>query len=222
MNKALRMKAKVYNTAGESVREVELDPAIFGIAPKPALVQRAVVAQMANARQAIAHTKTRGDVRGGGKKPWRQKGTGRARHGSIRSPLWVGGGITFGPRSTQNFAVRINKKEKRKALCMTLSDKAQADRLILLDQLSLAAPKTKLVTGVLKHFAQLKKKRALLVQPKADQTLWKASRNLPNVSMALANTLNVVDVLRHDYLILPLASLDVLRKTYALSKKAQP
>ena len=109
------MKVTVYNVKGEEVKEMDLGSAIFGVKVKPELVQQAIVAQQANSRQNLAHAKDRSDVRGGGKKPWRQKGTGRARHGSIRSPLWRGGGATFGPSKTRNFSLKMNKKAKRKS-----------------------------------------------------------------------------------------------------------
>ena len=117
------LKIKVYTQDGKETKELALNPAVFGVAVKESVVHQVMVAQMANSRVAIAHTKTRAEVRGGGRKPWKQKGTGRARHGSTRSPIWVGGGVTFGPRSDRNFSQKVNKKMKTKALFMCLSDK---------------------------------------------------------------------------------------------------
>ena len=149
---------KVYNQQGEVVGATELNPAIFAVALKPELIQQAVVAQQANTRRPIAKTKDRSEVRGGGRKPWRQKGTGRARHGSIRSPLWRGGGVTFGPTNQRNFALKINKKAKRKALAMVLTDKARQEKIILLDQLVLAETKTKKLFEILQNLKLRSKK----------------------------------------------------------------
>src|SRR3989339_770912 len=131
------MKVPVYNQKGETVSEMELPKEILEVSPNPDLVHHVVVAQQANRRQIIAHTKTRGEVRGGGKKPWRQKGTGRARHGSIRSPLWKGGGVTFGPRNDRVYEQDINRKMRRKALMVILSDKARTNTLLIVDALNL-------------------------------------------------------------------------------------
>ncbi|MDD5289885.1 MAG: 50S ribosomal protein L4 [Patescibacteria group bacterium] len=148
-------KLPVYNLQAEKVKETELNPAMFGVAVKESVVHQVMVAQMANARVAIAHTKTKGEVRGGGRKPWKQKGTGRARHGSIRSPLWKGGGVTFGPRSNRNFSQKVNKKMKTKALFMCLSDKVNNGLMFLVDKLSLAEGKTKEFVGVVKNFKNI-------------------------------------------------------------------
>jgi len=139
----MSIKAKIYNQQAEVVEEMELNPKIFDVPTNSALIHQALVAQMANMRQVLAHTKGRGEVRGGGRKPWRQKGTGRARHGSIRSPIWRGGGVTFGPTKDRNFKKDINKKMKRKALLMALSDKASNKKLVILDKLAIGEFKTK-------------------------------------------------------------------------------
>lgn len=145
-----KLTTQVYSQSGEKIKEVELNPAIFNVEAKESVVHQVAVAQMANSRTAIAHTKTRGEVRGGGAKPWRQKGTGRARAGSRRSPIWVGGGITFGPRKDRNFSQKVNKKMKTKALFMCLSDKVNNNLLILLDKLTVSDGKTKEMVAVLK------------------------------------------------------------------------
>ncbi len=144
-------KYPVYNLQAEKVREAELNPAVFGVKVKESVVHQVAMAQMANSRVAIAHTKTKGEVRGGGIKPWRQKGTGRARHGSIRSPLWKGGGVTFGPRKDRNFSQKVNKKMKTKALFMCLSDKVNNNLMVLVDKLDLAEGKTKKMVEVMKN-----------------------------------------------------------------------
>lgn len=201
------MNTALYNTEGKEIGAVELDDAVFGVPVDGRLVQRAILAQQADARKSIAHTKTRSEVRGGGKKPWRQKGTGRARHGSIRSPLWIGGGVTFGPRNVRNYRVKINAKERKKALKMALSAKTKEKKLFVLDTVELAGPKTKLLVRMLKHFP-FGTKRVLLVQPKPDATVTKAARNIPSVSTIAANSLNVRDCLAAEYLFLSKAALE--------------
>lgn len=208
------MKLKIYNLSGAVVGEQDVPAALFEVAESPALVQRAVRAQQAASRQVLAHTKTRSEVRGGGRKPWRQKGTGRARHGSIRSPIWVGGGVTFGPRKNRNFVLRINKKEVRKALMMALSVKAKNDQVVLIDKLELPAIKTKTLVAAL-HKLPTKGKTTLLVQATQDAIIAKSARNIPTVTTIAARNLNIVDVLRHRILMLPVGALDVLTTTFA-------
>ena len=143
------MKLPIYNLAGEKIKEKEVSSRIFGVKIRPEVIHQVVVAQGANARPVLADTKNRGEVRGGGKKPWRQKGTGRARQGSIRSPQWKGGGVVFGPTSDRNFSQRVNKKQKQLALAMCLSDKVNNNLLAVFDKLSLNEGKTKkLITGL--------------------------------------------------------------------------
>lgn len=148
----MSIKIKVYNQNAEAAGEIELSPKVFGMKVNNDLVHQAVVAQMANERQVIAHTKDRSEVRGGGKKPWRQKGTGRARHGSSRSPIWIGGGVTFGPRNDRNFKKRINKKMKQNAMLMVLSDKAAGNNFIILDKLEATEYKTKIFNKIISGF----------------------------------------------------------------------
>jgi large subunit ribosomal protein L4 len=143
---------KIYNQQAEKTGEIELNSKIFGKKVSESLVHQAVVAQMANQRQVLAHTKTKGEVRGGGKKPWKQKGTGRARVGSSRSPLWRGGGITFGPRNDRNFSLKINQKMKQSALFMALSDKLADNKMIILDKVEMKEYKTKTVNEMVKNF----------------------------------------------------------------------
>lgn len=206
------IKLKVYNQLGKPDGEESLPAAIFNQKIKPTLVQQAVVTQMANQRLPLAHVKTKAEVRGGGRKPWQQKGTGRARAGSIRSPLWRGGGKIFGPRKERNFSLKMNKKARRKALLMCLSDKAQNKKIVLLDSLELAKAKTK---ELLKILAKLPvKKTMLLILPVVNQNIVRAAHNLPYVKVTYAHGLNLIDILDHEYLVLPRESLKVIEKTY--------
>ena len=184
----------VYTQEGKKTGEMELSAARFGVKVNPALVHEAMVAQQANRRKTISNTKTRGEVRGGGKKPWKQKGTGRARQGSIRSPQWVGGGITFGPRSNRNFALKINRKARRKALFMVLSDKVATEGLLVLASFAPKAVKTKEMASLLTALPV--KRSALYVTPASNPSLVRMSRNLKHVHVVTANSLNLEDVLR--------------------------
>src|SRR3989344_3231877 len=141
---------KLYNQEGHPVGELVLEPTLFDVKPDAALVHAAVIAQEANARQVLAHTKGRGEVAGSGKKPWKQKGTGRARHGSRRSPIWIGGGVTFGPTKERNFSLKLNRKVRRKALAMVLSDKVVQEKLLAIDSLEMKEGKTKQIATLLK------------------------------------------------------------------------
>ncbi len=211
---------------------MELNPKVFGLAVKPELMQQAIVAQQANTRQVLASTLDKGQVRGGGKKPWKQKGTGRARHGSIRSPLWRGGGITFGPTTERNFSLKINKKAKRKALLMALSDKAANEKIILIDKLEMAEGKTKKFFEILQNVGLREKKKkllkkdekavkkskkekaVLLVLAKKDEKVTRAARNLKAVSYLGANALNIVEVVKSRYLLIPESALAEIEKNY--------
>jgi large subunit ribosomal protein L4 len=211
------MKVAVYNQQAEKTGELELNSKIFEVKPSLHLLAEAVRIQAANARKGLAHTKTRGDVSGGGKKPWKQKGTGRARVGSIRSPIWRHGGITFGPRSERNWSLKINKKAKTKALFMALSDKAKDGKLIIIDELKFEQPKTKAFVSVMTIFHDKVKnlgKKQLFVTPKKDENLVRVSRNVPEVSPVLATSLNVTDILNADSLMVMKDSLPIIEKTY--------
>ena len=231
-------KATVYNTKGEKVKEIDLNPKVFDLKISPELVQQAVVTQQANRRKNLAHTKDKGEVRGGGRKPWRQKGTGRARHGSIRSPLWRGGGITFGPTKDQNFSLKMNKKAKRKAILMVLSDKASRQKIVLLDNLSLEEAKTKKFFEILKNLKlrkssgnkkalakdkketkelksdKIKAKSVLVILPEKNDKIKRATQNIPKLNTIQANSLNILDILQPEYLLLPLDALTVIEKTF--------
>lgn len=206
-------KVALYNSEGKQTGELELDAALFGVPANPALVHEAVVAQQANARVAYAHTKDRGEVRGGGKKPWKQKGTGRARHGSRRSPIWIGGGITFGPRSDRNFSVKMNRKARRTALAMVLSDKVSADCFIAVEAIDAEGAKTKAISSLLGKLPTAGKKTLVVLEPGNGQAA-RAAQNIPNISTLPADSLNVVDLLAHDCVVVTKNAVDVIQQTY--------
>jgi len=207
-------KIKVYNLEGKEVEEISLDPKIFAVEINPALVHQAVEIQQANARQNFAHTKDRSEVRGGGRKPWRQKGTGRARHGSIRSPIWSGGGVTFGPRKEREFAKKINKKMKRKALFMTLTDKVKENNLIVVDKLQLTEIKTKKLAEIISKLPIKGKKSLLLAMAVKDDNIIKSAKNLPKLKTILADSLNIVDILKYNYLVIDKQGVKKIVETY--------
>lgn len=185
-------KVNVYNQEGKMTGELELSAAHFGVKVNPSLVHEMVVAQQANARKNTGHTKTKGEVRGGGKKPWKQKGTGRARQGSIRSPQWVGGGIAHGPRKERNYGVKVNKKAKRSALFMALSDKVADSKFVVLESMKISEPKTKIAAAMLAKLPI--GRRTLMVIPASNPLLLRMVRNLKNVKLVTVNSLNLVDV----------------------------
>jgi len=196
------LKLPIYNQEGNAVGEVELDSKIFGVTASGPLIHQVVAAILANKRGSIAHTKNRGEVRGGGKKPWKQKGTGRARHGSIRSPLWRGGGITFGPRSDRNWSQKINKQMKRRALLAVLSDKISEKKFIVLDSIKVGAPKTKEMAAIVKILKEKISvdfgKKVLLALPSIPTDLMRATKNLPKLWLTNVGSLNVYDILSHN------------------------
>lgn len=206
------MKVDVYDQQGKVVGTTLLPKEVFGVSINLDLVHQVVVSQMANRRQVVAHTKDRSEVRGGGKKPWRQKGTGRARHGSRRSPLWKGGGVTFGPTRARVFKKKINKKMKRKALLMALSAKAKNNLLLILDKLSLTEVKTKLMAKILKKLPI--KGSFLIVLPKLDKDIVRAARNLAKVKTIEAKNLNALDSLSSKYLIILKESIGMIKETF--------
>jgi large subunit ribosomal protein L4 len=206
----------IYNQQGEQTGTIELPPEVFGVTVKPAVLHQVVVATQANRRRAIAHTKTRGEVRGGGKKPWAQKHTGRARHGSIRSPLWVGGGTVFGPRADRNFAQKVNAKVRRLALRMALSDKVASTRLVVLDDLAPEGGKTKgaaraLAAATAKAAAAKRAPSVLVVLPTDRRAVRRSVENLPRTTSMDAAHLNAVDVLQRDVVVATKAAVEQLR-----------
>ena len=210
----------IYIHEGKVVGQAELPAEIFDVPMNKDLVHQVVVAQMANARPVLAHTKDRSEVRGGGAKPWRQKGTGRARHGSIRSPIWRGGGVTFGPTKERVFAKKINKKMKRKALLMVLSSKVRDKEIVLLDKLELAQAKTKHIMEVFNNLkAKIKKdltKGTLIVLLTSDQKTIRATKNIPKIKTIRADSLNVLDILSCRYLLIPQEAVKIIQEIYKI------
>lgn len=174
---------------------VELNPTLFDVPLNTSLLYEAVVAQEANARRVLAHTKDRGDVRGGGKKPWKQKGTGRARHGSTRSPIWKGGGVTFGPTTLRNFARKFNKKARRAALASALSDACRHERFLVVDSLVLPEAKTKTLVTLLANLPH-PKEHALIVVEEANTGVGAAANNAQEVDVIPVHCLNVKEVVK--------------------------
>jgi len=213
----MAINAKVYNIAWEKKTALKLNEKVFGVKANEALVHQAMVAQMANERQNLAHTKDRSEVRGGGRKPWRQKGTGRARAGSNRSPIWMGGGVTFGPRSERNYKKQINKKMKQKALLMVLSDKAANNNLTVIEGLSIKEFKTKIIDNLLKKIEGKKdeKRSVLIVNDKKDEKTKYSFRNLAGVKYININNLNIADLLAKRDTILSKDSIKIIEKQYS-------
>jgi large subunit ribosomal protein L4 len=202
------VQATIYNLAGEEVEKIELDEAIFGIEPNHAVIHQAVVRQQANARRGTHDTKTRADVSGGGKKPWRQKGTGRARQGSNRSPQWRHGGVVFGPHP-RSYEKDMPRKMRRLAIRGVLSGKMADGQLVLVDGFDTLEPRTKSMVDALTSL-QIGDKKALIFTTGTEGNLRLAAGNLPNVKMQSAHLLSIEDMLNHDVVVLPKASLDVV------------
>ncbi len=214
------MNADVYNLKNEKVGTVELPESVFGAKWSPILVKQVAESQNANARDPWAHTKTRGEVRGGGKKPWRQKGTGRARHGSTRSPIWVGGGKAHGPRNDRDYSQKVNKKMKHVALFSVLSRKLKDGEVKVFDSLAIEAPKTKMMASILIALLNMRKnaKRydVLLVDHAANKNLFRASANLEKTKAIDAASLNILDVMNHKNLFLDKAAIATIEKQYKI------
>lgn len=208
------MKVASYKQSGEKAGTVELPDGVFGVDLNEDLVHQVMVAQQANRRQVSAHTKGRGEVAGGGKKPWAQKHTGRARHGSIRSPIWKGGGVTFGPTSERVYKKKINTKMRRKALFMVLSEKARKDLLVILEDLKLDSPKTKPLSDILDKLP-CDKKKSVVALPNMDQNIIKAGNNIESVQTIQARDLNVLDLMNATYIVMPTESAKVIEETFA-------
>ncbi|NBS41101.1 50S ribosomal protein L4 [bacterium] len=206
-------KVTLYNQVGKSVGELTLDAALFEVKPNPALIHEAFIAQKANSRVVYAHTKDRSEVAGTGKKPWKQKGTGQARHGSRRSPIWVGGGITFGPTKDRNFSVKLNKTAKRKALAMVLTDKVACDKFVAIDTMVLSEAKTKNFAAVLKSLPSSGKKTLVVLEP-TNVLAARAARNLPRVKTLSALSLNIGDLLANEFVIASKEAIDSITKTF--------
>jgi large subunit ribosomal protein L4 len=201
----------VRNIKGETVGSIELNDALFGIEVNDHAVHMAVVQYLANRRQGNKSTKTRAEVRGGGRKPWRQKGTGRARQGSTRSPQWTGGGVVFAPKP-RDFSIKLNKKQKRLALKSALTDKVKRDKLVVLDSLDLPEVKTKAMANVCEN---LNTPDALFVMTGSNTNVMLSARNIPGIKTAGVNTINVYDILKYDNFVVTKEAALQMQEVYA-------
>jgi len=201
----------VYNKEGKEVDKLELNDAVFGVEINEHLVHMAFVAQLANKRQGTQKAKTRSEVSGGGKKPWRQKGTGHARQGSTRAPQWKGGGMVFAP-TPRDYTIRLNKKEKRAALKSALTSRVQEEKFIVLDELALDEIKTKKFVQIMKN---LNVEKALVVLADGDINVVKSAANIPAVKTALTNSINVYDILKYNTVVTTKAAVAVIEEVYA-------
>jgi len=220
------METTIYNIKGEKAGTLELPENLFNLPWNADLVHQVVTSMQGNARNRTAHTKTRGEVRGGGKKPWQQKGTGRARHGSSRSPIWKGGGVTHGPRNDKSYVTKINQKMRQKALLIALSQKARDGEIILMESFGLEQPKTReakqILSGLSKIFPKLSKGKnaALVTLHNAHLNTHKSFRNIGNIELSEVRNLNPLSVLSSAYLIItdPQTSFDTLSKKEIVKK----
>ena len=201
----------VFNMEGKEVGTLELNDAVFGVEVNEHLVHMAVVAQLANKRQGTQKAKTRSEVSGGGRKPWRQKGTGHARQGSTRAPQWTGGGVVFAP-TPRDYTIRLNKKEKRLALKSALTSRVQDGKFIVLDELTLNEAKTKNFVNVMKN---LNVAKALVVLNENNENVMRSARNVADVKTALVNTINVYDILKYNTVVATKAAVAAIEEVYA-------
>jgi large subunit ribosomal protein L4 len=201
----------VYNTEGKEVDKLELNDAVFGVEVNDHLVHKAVVAHLAAKRQGTQSAKTRSEVRGGGRKPWRQKGTGHARQGSTRAPQWTGGGVVFAPKP-RDYSVKMNKKEKANAICSALTSRVNEEKFIVLDEFKLDEIKTKKFVEVL---GNLEVAKALVVTKDNDQNLVLSARNVPDVKTTLTNSINVYDILKYDTVVITKDAVAAIEEVYA-------
>ena len=201
----------VYNIEGKEVGSIELNDAVFGVEVNEHLVHMAVVNQLANNRQGTQSAKTRSEVSGGGRKPWRQKGTGHARQGSTRSPQWTGGGVVFAPKP-RDYSFKMNKKEKRIALLSALSSKVADNKIVVLDAFNLDEVKTKKFAEVMNN---LKVSKALVVLEGENKNVVLSGRNIPTVKVSATNEINTYDVLKYDTLVVTKAAVEKLQEVYA-------
>lgn len=212
------MKCETYNLEDKKKGSIAVSDDVFALAWNNDLVHQSMTAHLENTRQKIAHTKGTGDVRGGGKKPWRQKGTGRARHGTIRSPLWRGGGITFGPTLEKVFGKKINKRMKVKALFTVLSKKLEDGEVIFVDTLALKEAKTKeaktLMDNLSGYVENVMEKKVLFVPASENKDFQKAVRNIKNASAVRPESLNVYDLLKNKYVVFDIASVEEMEKHF--------
>ena len=204
-------KIDVYTVEGKKVSDVELKENVFGIVPNEEIVHSVLLNFLANQRQGTQSTKTRSEVSGGGRKPWRQKGTGRARQGSIRAPQWIGGGIALGPKP-RSYKYRVNKKERRLAIKSVLSSKVLENQLTVVDKFAFDEIKTKQMVNALENLKVTGK--TLVVLPEKDEKVQKSARNIENVKTTLVNTINVYDLLKYTNLVLTLDTVKKLEEVY--------
>ena len=204
-------KVSVYNMEGKQVGDIELNDAVFGVEVNNHLVHMAVVNQLANNRQGTQSAKTRSEVSGGGRKPWKQKGTGHARQGSTRSPQWTGGGIVFAPKP-RDYSFKMNKKEKQLALKSVLTSRVQENKFIVVDEIKLEEAKTKKFAEALNN---LKVSKALVVLNSNDANVVRSVKNIPTVKTALTNTINVYDILKYDTVVIDKAAVATIEEVYA-------
>lgn len=215
----MSIKVSVYNKKAEKVSSMDLSENIFSVERNDDLLHQASLAQMGNERQVLAHTKGRSDVRGGGKKPWNQKGTGRARAGTSRSPIWIGGGVTFGPNKNRNFSKNLNKKMKRKALFMVLSDRLKDKKLVVIDELVAKEFKTKemdsLVTTLEEKVLKNEGKRSIVViNNKKDEKAKMSGRNLTGLKVINIENINILDLLKYKNLVMTAESMKKIEEKY--------
>ena len=204
-------KVSVYNIEGNKVGDMELNDAVFGVEVNEHLVHMAVVSQLANKRQGTQKAKTRSEVSGGGRKPWRQKGTGHARQGSTRSPQWTGGGMVFAP-TPRDYTITLNKKEKRAALKSALTSRVNENKFVVVDELKFDEVKTKNFKAVMNN---LKVSKALVVLADNDQNTVLSARNIPEVKTSLVNTINVFDILKYNTVVATKAAVASIEEVYA-------
>ena len=204
-------KVSVYNMEGSQVGDIELNDAVFGVEVNEHLVHMAVVSQLANKRQGTQKAKTRSEVSGGGRKPWRQKGTGHARQGSTSAPQWTGGGVVFAP-TPRDYTIKLNKKERRLALKSVLTSRVQENKFIVVDSIKMDEIKTKTFANALNN---LKVNKALVVLNENDQNVVMSAKNIPSVKTALTNTINVYDILKYDTVVIDKAAVATIEEVYA-------
>ena len=214
----MSLKIKVYNKKAEAVKDLELNKKIFAVKVNNELLHQVVVSQMANARQVLADTKGKAEVSGGGKKPWKQKGTGRARAGSSRSPIWRGGGVTFGPTNDRNFKKKINQKSKQRAIFMVLSERLVEGSLVVLDDLAFENYKTKdfsqMISTIETKVLETKRRDILIINGSKDERAFFSARNLKDVKIINPENINALELLNYRYLLLDEKTVKLLEETY--------
>jgi large subunit ribosomal protein L4 len=201
----------VYNIEGKEVEKLELNDNVFGVEINENLVHKAVVSQLANSRQGTQSAKTRAEVSGGGRKPWRQKGTGHARQGSTRSPQWTGGGVVFAPKP-RDYSVKMNKREKQIAIKSALTSKVQDEKFVVVDQFNLDEVKTSKFVQILKN---LKASKALVITKEKDDKVVLSARNIPDVKTTISSTINVYDILKYDTIVIAKDAVAAIEEVYA-------